>query len=85
MTPITITGPFTATLSYDFKEVHTVSVGLLSALDANDVPVGLGAAGAALTFGKLMAPGALSNEEQAQFLNDLMEWVGAYFTEGLLN
>jgi len=85
MTPIIIAGPFKASVSYDFKEVHNVTVGLLGALDANDVPVGLAAAGAGMVLGKLLSPTAMTTEESSKFLNDLLGWVGMYFIEGGIN
>lgn len=81
----TIGGPHLASVSVDLGEAQAVTLGLLQALDTNDVSVGLGIAGTALCLGKLLSPTAMDNEQSSKFLQDLLEWLGAYFTEGEVN
>jgi hypothetical protein len=69
----------------DHERVHETSLTLLSKLRAEKVPYGYAMLGVALTLGRLQAGRKLSQEEEVEFITNVMEWCGAYFFEGRAN
>lgn len=82
---ITVVGPNLASVSMDYQEAHNISVGLLQFLEANDIQVGTALVGMAMTMGRLLSPKPLSDEDEVAFINGMLEWSGAFFTQGASN
>ena len=85
MTPLTIQSPTSVSVTFDLGEVHNVSVGLLTTLEANSIQVGIAAAALGLSMGRLIAPTRMEEAEEVTYLEALFDWVGAYFVEGGTN
>ena len=70
---------------FEMDQVHKVSMALIDHLEGNDVEVPLGCAGLALTLGRAMAARTLTAEEELNFTEQCLEWVGLFFVEGKAN
>jgi hypothetical protein len=79
------TFPATASFTIDFDEVHNASVGILKRLEQANTPVSVGTTALILSVGRILSPEPMSDEEEAQFVQMAMEWMGIYFTEGTVN
>jgi hypothetical protein len=72
-------------LSFSLDEVHDLSIMLLSACEENGANVGLSSLGLALSFGRLLTPQPMDGDEEIAFIKAMMQFGGAYFTEGMTN
>jgi hypothetical protein len=73
------------TVQVDFEEAHATSVGLLDFLEENHTKVGLAVIAMVLSVGRLMAIEEVTEESEAKFTQDCLDWLGAYFSKGLAN
>lgn len=73
--------------SYDLTEVHDLSVEILEFLEDQDITVGLAVASLALSLGRLMNPrqGPLSEAEEINYTQNLMEWSHTFMADGKVN
>jgi hypothetical protein len=71
----------------DFLEIHEESVRLLNDMGENDISPVVGAAGMMLSLGRMVSPEVMSPEDQVRFLEDLNNYLVAYFipTNGVAN
>ena len=67
-----------------YSATNEVAMVILQALQ--DVPSKYALLGSALVIGRTANPnGKLSAAEEVKFVEDLVEWVNAYFVEGSIN
>lgn len=66
---------------FNFEEVHSLSMDLLSFMEENNVLVGVGAVAAMLTVGRLLEPD-MSVDEEVRFIQDAMQWAGMRVVDG---
>lgn len=67
-------------VSVDAQEVHELSVELMHFLEESHAEVGTGIFALAMTLGRLVAPRILQEDEELEFIQNLMEYSGLYFT-----
>ena len=73
-------------VSASYKTVAMVSDSVLELLMESNTPAGYGILGCALTIGRLLKPTEKqSHQDEIEFVQDLMDWVGAYGSKGELN
>lgn len=78
----TTSNPHYVAVTFAVEEVQSNALDLLSVLEENQVSVGMGIAASGMALGMLMSQNLLDDEKGADFVRDLVEWVGMYFTEG---
>lgn len=67
----------------DFQTTHDISSKLLGVLADSKVSVGYGMLGCALTLGRLARlEDQMKQEEEIQFIQDLTQFIGAYWGDG---
>lgn len=72
------------TASFPETEKHASII--IGALADKEVSIGQGLLACCLTMCRLLNPTKdLRDEEEIEFIQALMEWLGAYFTEGRKN
>jgi hypothetical protein len=75
-------GPQTANITVDFGEAHNLSIGYLKELQAKSIDGGTGAVALVLTAGRILSPEVLSDDEELNFIQAAMDWLGMYFVDG---
>lgn len=62
------------------REVEELANMVMTTLAQSDATNGLSICACAVTVGRLMAPRTISSEEEMKFMQDLVEWVGLYWS-----
>ena len=63
-----------------YTEVNTLAGVILHALSDHEASIGMGMLACLLTVARLLNPGVeLSDEKEIKFIEDAMDWGGAYF------
>ena len=87
MTPTGSNGGSASSIQVSFAKTEEVAETVVGALASANVPLGYGILGCALAILRLsLSKDSLSAEEEIKFVQDLTDWVGAYWDEeGVLN
>jgi hypothetical protein len=80
-----ILSPDQVSINIDFGEAHATSVGLLGLLGEEGKTVAEGVTSLLLSVHRLLAPEPQSDESEAMFLQATLDWIAAYYTEGIPN
>lgn len=72
-------------VSFDFIEIHELSLRVLQSLEDAQVEVPKAVLGLALSMGRVMSPDILSDADEVKFLQAIIEWGSTYFAPGSLN
>lgn len=75
----------TAKVTVDFGEAHNLSIDMLKKLQANQVDGGTGAVALVLSAGRVLSPELMEDDEEIQFIQAAMDWLGTYFAGGGMN
>jgi hypothetical protein len=79
-----MTSPLTK-ITVDMEEVHDMSVDLLEFFQQTDTNVGVGILALIMTVGRLMSPTVMEEDEEANFIQAVMEYCGMCFAGGMVN
>lgn len=71
----------TPSFDVSFDEAHNWSVSLIEGFEGEQASVGLAVASLILTAGRLMAISEMSPQEEAKFVADFINLLGAYFAK----
>lgn len=74
-----------ANVELAYADVHKLSLELIDHMMNQDTEVPLGLVAVGMTLGRLFAPGVLQPEEESKFIQDILDWCGAYFAKGKVN
>jgi hypothetical protein len=69
-------------VTFDHGEVHDLSVEFLKVAEGEGASAGVSALAAGLTLGRLLSPSPLGVEDEADWLEAVMTFTGAYFADG---
>lgn len=82
MAPIGVLGPLTTSITVDYGEAHNLSIDVLKEFQGRDIDGGTGAVALVLSAGRILSPEVLSDDEEINFVQAAMEWMGLYFADG---
>lgn len=71
--------PSYATVALDLDAVSEASIAMMTMLEDGGATGSLGAAAAALSFGRLMAPGSLDEKESIVFIREAFDFAAMFF------
>lgn len=80
-----ILNPNTVQITIDLDEAHATSVGLIGFMSEQNLPVSTAVAALIMSVGRLLAPTDLNEEDELKFTQATLDWVAAFFTEGMAN
>lgn len=70
---------------FDANRVHALSLDILTAMEDNEVPAGLGVVATAMTLGRLLNPNGYPEEAEYKFIEWVIQQSQLYFHEGVAN
>ena len=70
----------TAKVTVDFGEAHNLSIDILKRFQGQSIDGGTGAVALVLSAGRILSPEVLSDDEEIDFVQAAMDWLGLYFS-----